>query len=74
MYLKDCLDFPGVSSGKEATCQRRDARNMGSIHGSGRSPGGEGGRAWKPALVIFPGESHGPRSLTDWGHKESDTT
>ena len=34
-------------------------------------------RAWQLNLVFLPGESHGQRSLVDygpWGHKESDTT
>jgi len=34
-------------------------------------------RAWQPAPVFLPGESHGQRSLagySPWGHKESDTT
>ena len=30
------LDFPGVSAGKESVC---NARNLGLIPGSGRSPG-----------------------------------
>ena len=42
--------------------------DVGSILGSGRSPG-EG--------IVLPGEFHGQRSLagySPWGHKESDTT
>ena len=34
-------------------------------------------RAWQPAPVFLPGESHGQRSLAvynPWGRKESDTT
>ena len=34
-------------------------------------------RAWQPAPVLLPGESHGQRGLagySPWGHKESDTT
>ena len=30
---------PGGASGKESTCNARDVRDMGSIPGSGRSPG-----------------------------------
>ena len=47
---------------------------MGSIPGSGRSPGEGNG---KPTPVFLPGESHGQRSLvgySPWGCKESDTT
>ena len=50
-----------------------DRRDVSSIPGSGRSPGG--GHA--PTPVFLPGESHGLRSLvgySPWGHKESDTT
>ena len=41
--------------------------------------GGEdpGKRAWQPAPVFLPGESHGQRSLvgySPWGHKELDST
>ena len=46
-----------------------DARDVGSIPGSGRSPGG--GHE-QPTLVFLPGESHGQRSLA--GCKESDET
>ena len=48
-------------------------RDMGSIPGSGRSPGGRHGNP----LVFLPGEFHGQRSLVGngpWGCKESDTT
>ena len=39
-----------------------DARDIGSIPGSGRSPGG--GDQFTP--VIFPGEFHGQRSLAGY--------
>ena len=53
-----------------------NARDLGLIPGSGRSPG-EGGGNSLPTPVFLPGESHGQRSLvgySPWGHKESDTT
>ena len=34
------MGFPGGSVGKEPACNAGDARDMGSIPGSGRSPGG----------------------------------
>ena len=34
------VDFPGGSVGRELPCNPRDARDMGLIPGSGRSPGG----------------------------------
>ena len=53
-----------------------NAEDMGSIPGSGRSPGG--GNKWQPTPVFLPGEeSHGQRSLvgcSPWGCKESGTT
>ena len=36
-----------------------------------------GRRKWQPTPVLFPGKSHGQRSLVGyrpWGRKESDTT
>ena len=51
-----------------------DTGDVGSIPGSGRSPGR---RKWQPTLVFLPGKFHGQRSLrgySPWGHKESDTT
>ena len=47
--------------------------DMGSILGSGRSPGA----GWQPAPVFLLGKFHEQRSLagySPWGHKESDTT
>ena len=51
-----------------------NARDPGSIPGSGRSLGEGNGL---PTLVLLPGEFHGQRSLVSyspWGHKELDTT
>ena len=39
-----------------------DIRDVGSIPGSGRSPGG----GWQPTSVLLPGESHGQRSLAGY--------
>ena len=64
----------GSSVGKEPACNAGDARDISSIHRSGRSPWR---RAWQPAPVFSPEESHGQRSLagnSPQGHKESDTT
>ena len=59
------MDFPGkVSAYNEG--------DMGSIPGSGRSPGEGNGN---PFPVFLPGESHGQRSLvgySPWGRKEVD--
>ena len=48
--------------------------DVGSIPGSGRSPGEGNGN---PLQVFWPGKSHGQRSLAGyslWGRKESDMT
>ena len=52
-----------------------NARDLGSIPGSGRFPGEGNGNPLTP--LFLPGESHGQRSLVGyslWGCKESDTT
>ena len=62
------------SVGKEPACNAGDARDMGSIPRSGRSPWR---RAWQPTPAFLPEESHGQRSLmgySPWGCKESDST
>ena len=59
------------SEGKASACNLGE---LGSIPGSGRSPGEGNGQ---PALVFLPGKSHGLRFLvgySPWGHKGSDTT
>ena len=51
-----------------------DLRDLGSIPGSGRSPGGG---KWQPTPVFLPGKFHGQRSLlgySPWGLKELDMT
>ena len=45
---------------KNPPAKTGDTRDVGSIPGSGRSPGGEHGQ---PTPVFLPGESQGPRSL-----------
>ena len=65
------MGFPGVSDDKESAC---NAVDLGSIPGSGRSPG-EGND--NPSSVLLLGKSHGQRSLvgySPWGRKESDMT
>ena len=52
----------------------RDARDLGSIPGSGRFPWRG---KWQSCPVFLPGEAHGQRSLagrSPWGYTESDTT
>ena len=64
----------GFRGGSEVKPSAWNAGDLGSIPGSGRSPGEGNG---KPTPVFLPGESHGGRSLvgySPWGRKESDTT
>ena len=63
-----------LASGKESA-NAGDARDMGSIPGSGRFPPQRKKRY--PTAVFLPGKSHGQRSLvgySPWGRKKSDVT
>ena len=65
------MGFPGGSDSKESTC---NAGDLGSIPGSGRSPGGMHGNLLQYSCLE---NSHGQKSLvgySSWGHKESDMT
>ena len=57
------MGFPGDSVVKIPPAHAGDTGDVGSIPGSGRSPGG-GNR--QPAAVLLPGESHGQRSLAGY--------
>ena len=63
--------FPGVSNAKESAC---NAGDLGSIPGSGRSPGVGNGNPLQCSYLKNP---HGQRSLGGYSprsHKKSDTT
>ena len=63
--------FPGGSEVKASAC---NARDLGSIPGSGRFPWR---RKWQSTPVFLPGELHGQRILADyspWDCRESDST
>ena len=64
--LTPSLHFPDGSAGKESACNVGD---LGSIPGSGRSPGG---RERLPMSVFWPGEFHG--LFSPWVCRELDTT
>ena len=67
LYLNK--DFPGGSAVKNPPANERD---VGSIPGSGRSPGEGNGNS-----VFLPGKSHGQRSLkgySPWSREELDKT
>ena len=55
--------FPGVAVVKNLPANAGDARDTGSIPGSGRFPWR---RAWQLHPVFLPGESHGQRSLAGY--------
>ena len=46
-----CMDFPGISAGKESAC---NARDLGSIPGLGRSPGGGHGNPLQYSCLENP--------------------
>ena len=52
--------FPGGTSGKEPSCQRRRHKRLRFDPWVGKIPWR---RAWRPTPVFSPGESHGQRSL-----------
>ena len=60
---------------KNPSANAGGTRDMGSVPGLGRSPGG--GHDRQPTPVFLPGESHGQRNLVDHspkGRRESDVT
>ena len=71
MYICIYMGFPGGLDGKESTCNVGD---LGSIPGSGRSPGGGHGNPLQYTCLENP---HGQRSLagySPWCRKDSDMT
>ena len=48
------LGFPGGASGKEPACWCRDIRDLGSVPGSGRSPGGGHGNPLQYSFLANP--------------------
>ena len=65
LYL---LGVPRWLSGKEATC---NAGDVGSTPWWGRPPWSS---KWQPTPLFLPGKSHGLRSHSPLGPKESDMT
>ena len=66
-HLHLTIDFIWVSQGalvvKNLPANAEDSREMSSIPGSRRSPGGG---KWQPALVLLLGEVHGQRILVGY--------
>ena len=65
------MGFPGGSDGKESASNLRD---LGSILGLGRSPGGEQGSPLQYSCLENPVGQRSLAGYSPWGHKESDTT
>ena len=63
--------FPGGTSCKEPACQCRRHKRLGFDPWVRMFPWR---RTWQPTPVLFPGESHGQRSLVGYGPKELDVT
>ena len=57
------VDFPGGAVVKIPPANAGEARDLGSIPKSGRSPGEGNGN---PTPVFLPGEFHGQRVLAGW--------
>ena len=58
--------LPWWLSGKESACSAGAAEDTGLVPGLGRLPWK---KAWQPTAVLFPGESHGQRSMADTVHR-----
>ena len=61
--LRQCLGFPGGTSGKEPGCQYRRCKRQRFDPWVGKIPWR---RAWQPTPVFLPGESQGQRSLVGY--------
>ena len=67
-------ELKSVSSGEEFACKCRRRKRHRFNPWVWKSPWR---RAWQPAPLFLPGESHGQRTLagySPWGNKESNTT
>ena len=71
IYKNRYKGFPGGSDGKESAC---NPGNLGSIPGSGRSPGEGNGNPLQYSCLENPVDTGAWASYSPWGHKESDTT
>ena len=67
--LQSFMGFPGGSELKPSACNVGD---LGSIPGSGRSPGE--GMATHSSIAWRIPWTEEPDCYSSWGHKESDTT
>ena len=66
--------LPWWLSGKESPCNAGDAGDMGSIPGSGRSPGVGNGHPLQYSCLGNPMDREAWWTIVHGGHKESDMT
>ena len=69
--LKDKWGFPGGSDGKESAC---NARDLGSIPGSGRCPEEGNGNPLQYSYLENSMDRGAWWATSSWGRKEVDTT
>ena len=61
--------FPDATSGREPACNARDARDSGSIPGSGRSPGGCNGNPLQYSCLENPMNRRSLVGYSPWDHR-----
>ena len=61
-------------NGSESACNAGDARDVGLIPGSGRSPGGGNGNPFQFSCLKNPTDRRSLVGYSPWGCKELDTT
>ena len=66
--------FPGGTNGKNPPANAGDTRDLGSILGSGRSPGGGNGNLLQYFYLKNAMDKRNLVGYSPWGHKESDMT
>ena len=70
-FIQVYMGFPGGLDGKESACSARD---LGSIPGLGRSPGGGHGNPLQFSCLENPRGQKSPVGYSPLGRKESDAT
>ena len=68
------MGFPGGAGVKNLLTSAGDARDLDSIPGLGRSPGGRNGNPVQYSCLENPMGREAWWATVHWGHKESDTT
>ena len=63
------MGFRGGSGGKESAASSGDARDKGSVPGSGRSPGEGNGNPVQYSCLESPVDKRSLAGYSPWGHK-----